>query len=256
MTKKYAITIGFLVVFLLLTACSSIPPSHEGQMSGGHTVSKKDRALIVNDKSTETEIAFSIRDGDETFTNYGISHTKEMHLIVVRDDLRYFSHLHPERDNQGVWRTAFTAPAGGTFLRYADFVDRDLNPSTIRFDRKYPEDPGMHGIVKNFERVKTVDGYRFEMKSEISNNELTFTYKITDAQSQSVELEEYLGAMGHSVLISSLGDFIHTHATEEGETPVFATTKPSDDFYRVFTQFKIKGEVVTVKFDYDNLPHN
>jgi hypothetical protein len=34
--------------------------------------------------------------------------------------------------------------------------------------------------------------------------------------------------------------------------PVFATSMPADDFYRVFTQFKIKGTVMTVDFDWQS----
>lgn len=195
-------------------------------------------------------MAFSVRDSDEIFSNYGISHTKEMHLIVVRDDLRYFHHLHPKRDAEGMWHTAFEPPAGGTYWLYADFIEKNKASHTIRFERAYQGKKNAYGIAKNFGQVKTVDGYRFEVNPELSGDEVTFTYKITDNQGQSVKLEEYLGALGHSVLISPKGDFIHTHPSEENASPVFVTTKPSDDFSRIFTQFKIDGRVVTVDFDW------
>lgn len=236
---------------LLLAACAPTTSAPHEQTSGGHTPAPKGTEnLMVRDLSTDTEIAFSVRDGDEAFDDYGISHTKEMHLIVVRDDLQHFQHLHPERDSEGVWRAAFSPPAGGTYWRYADFVDTDESPYTIRFDKEYAGNRGTYGIAKNFETVKTVDGYRFEVEPQTSNDEVTFTYTITDSQGQPAVLEEYLGATGHSVLISPSGDFIHTHPSEEGETPVFATAMPSDDFYRAFTQFQIKGKVVTVNFDW------
>lgn len=248
---KY-LTSTLLVSSLLLAACTPTGSSPHKQTSGGHTPSQAGSAnLIVRDQSTDTEIAFSVRDGEETFNDYGISHTKEMHLIVVRDDLRYFHHLHPERDAAGTWHTAFEPPAGGTYWLYADFIEMNKASHTIRFERTYQGKKNAYGIAKNFERMKTVDGYRFEVNPELSSDEVMFTYKITDNQGQSVKLEEYLGAMGHSVLISPKGDFIHTHPSEENASPVFATTKSSDDFYRIFTQFKIDGRVVTVDFDWE-----
>lgn len=207
---------------------------------------------MVRDQSTDSEIVFSVRDGDQVFTDYGVSHTKEMHLIVVRDDLQHFQHIHPERDATGVWRIPFTAPAGGSYWLYADFVDQEENSYTIRTDKNYAGDRGTEGVAKNFETTKTVDGYRFTFKSTVSGNEVTFTYDITDSQGQPVQLEEYLGARGHSVLISPSGDFIHTHASDEGDMPVFATAMPSDEFYRAFTQFQIKGKIVTVDFDWQS----
>lgn len=241
---------------LLLSACAPTTPTaqHGGNESesSGHQqgITQGSAKLIVRDQSTDTEIAFSVREGSEVFADYGVSHTKEMHLIVVRDDLQNFRHLHPERDSDGVWRVAFTPLDGGTYWRYADFVDTDEKTYTIRFDKQYPGDPGTYGIAKNSETVKTVDGYRFTFKPTVSDGEMTFTYDITDSEGQPVQLEQYLGAKGHSVLISPSGDFIHTHASEEGDTPVFATSMPSDDFYRAFTQFQFKGKVVTVNFDW------
>ncbi len=244
----------WIIGSLFLVACAPTAPTaqHGGTKSGGHQqgTTQGSTNLIVRDQSTDTEIAFSVLNGDETFSDYGISHTKEMHLIVVRDDLRYFHHLHPQRDADGIWRVAFTPPSGGTYWRYADFVDTDQKTYTIRFDRTFEGDLKEYGLQKSFETTKIVDGYRFALRSAVSGNEVSFTYDITDAAGNRPHLEEYLGAIGHSVLISPSGDFIHTHPSGEGETPVFVTKKPSDDFYRIFTQFQIRGKVVTVNFDW------
>ena len=247
--------LSFLITgSVLLSACApTTPTAQHGGTTGGHeggTQSAKN--LIVRDQSTDSEIAFSVRDGDEVFDDYGVSHTKEMHLIVVRDDLQNFHHLHPERDSQGVWRVAFTPPAGGTYWRYADFVDMDESTYTVQFDKEYLGDLGTYGIAKNSETVKTVDGYRIELETAKAGNDVSFTYKITSANGQPVQVEEYLGARGHSVLISPTGDFIHAHASEEGADPVFTTTLPPDSFYRAFTQFQIKGKVITVDFDWQS----
>lgn len=205
----------------------------------------------MRDESTASEIAFSVRRGDVIFTDYGISHTKEMHLIVVRDDLRFFHHLHPKREAGGVWHTPFTPPAGGTYWIYADFVDSEENPHTLRFVREYRGGRGDHGLTKSFEREKEVGGYRMTFTPTVAAGDLSLQYAIMDEEGRPVVLEEYLEAKGHSVLISPSGDFIHTHASEKGEAPLFTTSLPPDPFYRIFTQFQIGGQVLTVSFDWE-----
>ena len=223
---------------------------------GGHTTTPGGEAknLSLEDRSSAAEIAFVIEEGESVFTDYGISHTKEMHLIVVREDLRFFRHLHPNRDADGVWRIPFTPPAGGTYWHYADFVDADENPHTIRFDRDVPGDAGEVELLKNFETLKEVEGYRVSFDASVKGGEVAFTYTIEDAQGSPVTaLEDYLGAKGHSVLISPGGDFVHTHPSSEGSGPTvtFSTDLPTGDFYRIFTQFQIEGEVITVSFDWE-----
>lgn len=209
---------------------------------------------MIEDRSTDGDIAFVVRDGDAMLTEYGTSHTKEMHLIVVRDDLQHFQHLHPQRDGEGVWHVAFTPAAGGTYWMYADFVAANGTSHTIRFEKTYAGEMGAYGVVKNAERVKTISGYTIQLPSvpTLQGKTLSFVYFITDAQGKTVPVEEYLGAMGHSVLISPSGDFIHAHAIEsEFGDPEFLVPLPKEKFYRAFTQLQIKGKVIVVDFDWD-----
>lgn len=238
-------------VFLSSCAPTTLPARHEGT-GGGHQQSSTQEAknLTIRDQSTDAEIAFSVHEGNETFMDYGISHTKEMHLILVRNDIQYFSHLHPERDKEGVWHVKYSAPAGGKYWLYADFVDSKKEPFTLRFERRYAGEVGLMGLTKDPTTEKNFDSYRVKLETSVSGNEVSFTYTLTDPEGKHPVLEEYLGAKGHSVLISPSGDFIHTHASEEGEAPVFKTVLPSDPFYRIFTQFQIEGEVLTVNFDW------
>jgi Cu+-exporting ATPase len=248
--------IGFTAVFFLFakisapTSATAVTPSEHG---GEHQEAtyENTRDLTVHDESTDNEIAFSVKEGNDTFSDYGTSHTKEMHLIVVRDDLQYFSHLHPVIDASGIWRTPYKAPAGGNYWIYADFIENDNAPHTIRFERAYSGNKGTVGIHENSEKVKVVDGYRIAVEVEENDESVSFTYKITDTAGYPVQVEEYLGARGHSVLLSPTGEFIHAHASEEGVDPVFSTSM-LEDFYRAFTQFQIDGKVITVDFDWQS----
>ena len=206
--------------------------------------------FIILDQSTDAEISFKILDGEATFTDYGISHTKEMHLLIVRDDLRHFAHLHPERDADGTWRVPYVAPFGGTYWLFADFVDTDMQHHTVRFNRTYTGDPDDTGILRDMRKKKSVGKYIATLEEAPYSNGTLFTYHIEDAEGKAPSLETYLGTLGHSIVISTKGGFIHTHPSPASDHLTFHVSDPVDDFYRIFTQFQVDGQIFTVEFDW------
>lgn len=243
------------LVTLTLAACASTAP-HAGEQAvhkqpqGMAALGPLNLRIQKETPMNPLDIAFSVRDGNKLFTDYGISHTKEMHFIAVRDDLRFFQHIHPGRDRKGIWHVNFQPEAPGAYWLFADFVDGAGKTYTVRSERKFTGKGGTYEFAKDFEKVKLVDGYRIELTPERMENDVSFTYHIMDASGKQVALEEYVGAKGHSVLISPSKDFIHTHPSDDGDTPVFTTALPPDPYYRAFTQFKINGKVITVDFDW------
>lgn len=204
----------------------------------------------VHDLSANRELAFSVFDGNALFTDYGISHTKEMHLIVVRTDLRYFDHVHPTRDDGGVWHIPFTPPAGGTYGFFADFVDQTMQHHTIRFERTYGGETGESGIVRDPRRTKDVGRYTVTMEETPYSNGTLFTFQI-DGWSGTPRLEPYLGALGHGILLSPDGDFVHTHPSPASDHLTFHVGNTRKPFYRMFMQFQVQGTVHTVEFDWE-----
>jgi len=196
------------------------------------------------------ELAFAIMDGDAVFADFDVSHEKEMHVMVVRDDLRHFSHIHPERDADGVWRVPFVPPFGGTYRIFGDFVDTKGNIHVISFDRAYDGNRGVSGIEEDTRLVKPMGEYVVTLTATPYARGALFTFDFARADGRPVYLEQYLGAPVHGSLISEDGDFIHTHPSVAGDGVVFGIPELSDPFYRVFTQFRIKGEFMTVEFDW------
>lgn len=211
------------------------------------------RALTVSDHSTDAAIAFTVQEDGETFTDYGVTHTKEMHLIVVRDDLRHFVHLHPDRTAGGEWSASYSAPAAGTYWLYADFVEKDGSTYTIKFDRTYGGDKGPYGLQKEPGFSKKVDGYTITVEPRAGDTTTAMRYTVTNADGTPAVLENYLGAKGHTVFISPEGSYTHAHPIDSSNTPVFEVIDLVQGFYRVFTQFQITGKVRTVSFDWDQL---
>ena len=202
-------------------------------------------------------VAFSVLKDGAVFQDFGINHTKEMHLIALREDLQYFHHLHPERDASGVWRIAFVPEAAGVYRFYADFVDRAGNNYALRFQKAFPGNPGTDSFQPDFTTKKSVGAYTVEFLPPLTSaSGIEYGYRITDAEGHDVPVEQYLGAQGHSVLISPSGDYIHTHPHEEYEgfrptdAPQFVVPIPKDPYYRIFTEFQVAGKVFIVVFDW------
>ncbi len=253
-----------LGIALILSACA------QAQDKGFVTTS---RFTMNEEPASEGNFAFTIREGETVVQDFGISHTKDMHLIVVRKDLEHFQHLHPVKDDTGMWTIALKTPMGGTYWFYADFVDTGRQPQTLRLVKEMPGEgqgegnvePHLGDLVQDPDGYdaaeKVVDTYRVQVATLQSSDGISFHYTVLDVAGKQVTFEEYLGEKGHSILISPEGDFVHTHpfkeyeGYKESDRPVFFVSYPRDAFYRIFTQFKINGKVLAVDYDW-NVPQN
>jgi hypothetical protein len=88
----------------------------------------------------------------------------------------------------------------------------------------------------------------------VTGTEEDLAFKLTRNNSPITDLQNYLGALGHAVVLSE-GDlqFIHAHPTETDITKQtgevdFMVNFPEAKKYKVFTQFQRDGKVVTTDF--------
>ena len=192
-----------------------------------HNVEEEAHAgFSVVDESTDDHIAFKIIRKGAVFTDYEVSHEKEMHLIIVRDDLRHFFHVHPERDAEGTWHLDFSPDAGGTYWMFADFVETGTLHHTLRIDRTYPEDRGNTGVIKDERTAKAIGDYIVTFAVNPYSHGTLFSYSVRDQNGRSPFFEEFMGTTGHTILVSPNGDFMHTHPSPAGDALTFKIDHP------------------------------
>jgi hypothetical protein len=179
-----------------------------------------------------------------------MQHEREVHLIVVRDDLTTFSHLHPMRQDDGSWAVDLELPVPGRYTAFADVAPDEAPATTLRLalsaegERESSEPPAVRTTA-------SVDEYRVELSGEIvaaAGSDIIF--RITRGQAP-VRTDAYLGAAGHLVAIKSGDlDYLHVHPRESEEPGVipFMIHAPSPGTYRLFLQFLHEGSVRTVDF--------
>jgi hypothetical protein len=219
--------------------------------------------------NSSARFAFSIVDDQgNTLKDFAITHTKPMHVIVVRKDLENFQHVHPEFDsNTGVFTISdLTLPTDGQYRVFADFAPQggQMDPHGMPLVVTISQDIAVGNVANsrpqplgNNERVKSFAGYQVTLSTSpqnlVAGEESTFTYTLTQGGAPVTDLEEYLGALGHSVILrEDTLDFIHAHpietSTNQNGKVAFLVTLPAEGKYKAFTQFQKDGGVFTADY--------
>ncbi|TLS51581.1 hypothetical protein EMG79_06615 [Klebsiella pneumoniae] len=188
---------------------------------------------------------------------FDLNHEKLLHLIVVSKDLSYFNHIHPEYKGEGVFEISNVFPAGGAYRLIADFKPTDGDAMTKLTWAEVGGAPAAPQAVVPSESLNSVvAGKRVSLAAEglVEDEEATLTFAIADEASGEPisDLEPYLGAIGHVVVLSEDGErYVHVHAeADQGTGPEakFETTFPKAGIYKIWGQFQHRGEVFTVDY--------
>ena len=201
--------------------------------------------------------------------DFDVQHAKRLHLIVVRDDLRGFQHLHPRMSADGGWSTPVTVREPGNYRVFADFRHQGRDQTlagelTVEGAAEPLPLPAPTG------QATTATGYTVHLSELLDAGSRVLSFHVARG-GQSVELQDYLAAKGHLVAVRE-GDlaYVHTHpiggggahggahaghggahaghgAPPSGLVP-FETAFPGGGRYRLFFQFKHEGRVHTAAF--------
>jgi hypothetical protein len=222
-----------------------------------------------------TTFRFTVRHpltGAEAKT-FGIVHDKPYHLFIVSSDMEEFAHIHPVQRPDGSFTIEYTFPKPGRYTLYSDFlasgggaqivatpvitagVDTDIVSSLARLKPDMPW-------------VRTTDGVKVEIQNEptqfLGGEEIDLVFRFTNAATNAPvkDLERYLGAWGHLLILSEdMTEYVHAHPREEtqpdpsapptgGPEVIFDALLPKPGRYRAWLQFQRNGKLSTVSFTF------
>ncbi|MEO5930169.1 MAG: hypothetical protein ABIR47_09565, partial [Candidatus Kapaibacterium sp.] len=176
---------------------------------------------------------------------FDFAHQMLMHLILVSTDLKWFNHIHPEYKGSGVFTVTTILPHAGYYALYADYTPHgrsqevaqsEIESSTTAKLRKAlileppPDTAGADGwMLKSVTSAPegmpgSPGGSRYTVammpmpEKPVAGKDMMLHFQVRDAHGKPVtDLDPYLGAMGHAVILSSDTKlYLHAHPMESG----------------------------------------
>jgi P-type Cu+ transporter len=171
---------------------------------------------------TPTTLSLRVRDAATGAPIRDLVRTHQMwaHLIITRDDLSTFAHLHPTlTSTPGLLRVTTTFPTAGSYTAHAEFRRQGQMQdvlATTTLDVNGPGHDRRTPAPTRDQRKVTRDGVTVSLGGDaLVGEESDFTFRFTDASTGTAVagLKPYLGAAGHVVIIKTDGTgFEHQHA--------------------------------------------
>ena len=216
---------------------------------------------------TEQKIGEPIKDFD-------IIHDKLMHLIIVnKEDLSYFAHIHPKLNREtGIFHIVHTFAKAGRYKMWIDAKPRGDKQILTAFAFNVEGQP-VHSpttIAAEQTRAKNVDtegqNYQVSLNCQpeqlVAGRDTKMTFEIKDANGKPItNLEPLMAAGGHCVIIDADGrEFLHVHPAEEvhdgvnwrgGPSVSFLANFPKPGLYRAWGQFQHEGRLLTADFTFE-----
>lgn len=194
--------------------------------------------------------------GGEMLKEFAVAHEQKVHLMVIREGLDQFAHLHPEVDADGNITVRHTFPAGGTYRLFADYQPAGGSAAVAATEVKVSGDsPPAPALVPDVPGTVTGDGLTARVTADgaKAGAEATVRFELTDMKGKPVtDLEPYMGATGHLVVVSADGkQYVHAHPTAGGgekNVVSFQAHFPAAGVYKGWGQFKRAGRVLVVPF--------
>jgi hypothetical protein len=272
---KKVLSLIILSIVFVVSGCSNkadhqgMPGmQHEGTDHGNPSGSQNASAPAVQTTWTLSQplpqnnqdvgITIKIKDKDgKPIQDFDINHEKKMHLIVVSKDLSFFEHIHPDFNGNGVFAVKTKFPNGGDYKLYADFMPsagkQTVENHTITVQGNQPQPSPLQ---PDMNLTKVIDGKEVTLSFDhiMANMDLNMKYTFKDEKTKQpiTNLQPYLGAIGHVVIISEdLGQYLHVHPMDEkgsGPDAKFMTNFPKNGIYKIWGQFQQDGKVFTFPF--------
>lgn len=195
---------------------------------------------MLHEESGNVVITLKDLNGNPV-SDLDVNHEKLMHLIVVGTDLQVYKHLHPESTEPGVYQVEHGLEDG----EYKFFVD--IKPKGLAYEVQpinfiigSPDEGHHHGLQKDEQLVKQVGDHLVTLKptSLNVNEDIQLKFDLNGEMP-----EQYLGALGHVVILDEKAEkYIHVHP-HDGNEPIFETKFTEQGIYKIWAEFKFDGEV-------------
>lgn len=287
--KRFLNAIAITTTLVLAQSCSSLPKteekvisasthqheerlisdSHHKAHSTSSTVHGEQKALtqaklqvpstITPNKTIPIWIDVQDLNGN-AIAKFDTFQEKLMHLIVVSNDLQFFSHLHPTYKDNGQFKVEASFPQAGSYTFFSDYKPAGQTEQVSVLKTQ---------VTGNSIAAPAIDLNRSKIFNDTKVNlalyeptvkagkDVTLMFKLQNTSNNQplTDLQSYLGEKGHLVILRqsnslTAADYIHAHALKN--TPAgqvhFMAHFPQPGKYKLWGQFNRNGKIITADF--------
>jgi hypothetical protein len=221
-------------------------------------------------------LIFTPQHEGQLLRELAVTHEHLLHLIIVSDDLQFFDHVHPVlREESGSLELVYRFPRPGRYLLFADITPRGQRSQVFRFPVAVPisngpeQDPVGPSMLSPSPAPAHSLAFDPAITAELISQPRTIAagihtqllFRLSRSGQPLTDLEPYLGAMGHCVIISQdTQTYLHCHPeqvfaptadTRGGPVVAFHTLFPRPGRYKIWGQFRRGGKILVADFVVD-----
>jgi hypothetical protein len=196
---------------------------------------------VITEENGDIVITLKNQNGD-VVSDLEVNHEKLMHLIVVSTDLGVYKHLHPVSNEPGIFIVEHGLE-NGEYKLFVDIKPKDLSYEVQPIELMIGSSSVGHNhgaLSLDKELMKQVEDHKVTLQptSLSANEEIQLNFDLNGESP-----EQYLGALGHVVILDEKAqNYIHVHPLE-GAKPVFQTKFTKPGIYKIWSEFQFDGEV-------------
>ena len=248
-------------------------------------------AVVKPGQKTSLRFRISHPGTGTPITKFETVHEKQFHLFLISQDMEYFQHVHPEEQPDGAWKIDATFPKPGYYKVLSDFMPSGGSAQFIArplVTAGYTGDleAGSAHLVPDTSLTKVDDDLTATLSYDpnvcVAGLYCHLNFVLTDTRTGRpvTDLQTYLGAFGHTLMMSEdMVDYVHSHPLDilaqpddDGGPPVFLIPPGSDleklrggpnvtfeglmprpGRYRAWTQFRRNNKIHTFAYTFEAL---
>lgn len=229
-------------------------PAHPGPQAGAQLIVGTGPSRPAAGRPTDLRLMIHAADGTMV-RSFDTVHQQKVHLVLVREGLDHFAHIHPAVDAQGGLSITHTFPAGGAYRLYADFTpsggSHAVATGSLVVEGTSPPAPS---LAPDAPGEVAADGVRATIGAAPLRAAVParVTFALRDDAGMPAGLEPYMGELGHLMFVG-IGSWQYVHVHPAGGDAARGTIEfeahfPEPGLYKGWGQFRSRDRVRIVPF--------
>lgn len=244
--------IGLLLAFAAVAPAACVTQEQRGTFAlyrGTPQISSNVK-LVGND---ELDIVQYDARSRAPIVRYVLTEGEPVHVILVRDDFRSFSHVHPKPVGKGHYRVRVALDAGHRFYAFVASEPTGDAPQVFRFTLQAGAPP--HHLDTSLEAPSTsalAGRYRVSLSAARLQAQTphAIAARVTTRAGSPVSVQPFRGAQAHTVFVNPQTlQYIHVDAQPGGKAQMMLRVPPLPrGIYRMWLQFSAGRTITTAPF--------